>query len=378
MRSVAFGVIKRLTRFGLAALSLSLAPLASAHWTGQPEHQFADLGEFHFEDGGSIPNLRMSYVTHGTLNAQKDNAILFMHGWAANHHSADHLIGPGKALDTDKYFIICPDELGNPQTTFEHSTSPTSSGLKMKFPFYKGRDRVKAEYLLVTRGLRISHLLAVSGISSGADAAVQMAVSYPGFMSGILPISGGGLYSTTFFYIAPLTLSILESCAGWEGGNYQHNPKVCAYNAMAVAIPFMYTQAWWDQYIDSPEIYTKWRNTTGEYYYDIQDARDMYFRQMADLRGWVGDTPGFNGDLGAILGSIRAKARFFANPHDQWVARQYYETMAASIPGAKISWIESVAGHLMCCNADPNATRALDAEIKAFLEELYDERGPGK
>ena len=129
MRSVAFGVIKRLTRCGLAALPLLHASLASAHWPGQPEHQFADLGEFHFEDGGAIPNLRMSYVTHGTLNAQKDNAILFMHGWAANHHSADHLIGPGKALDTDKYFLICPDELGNPQTTLEHSTSPTSSGL---------------------------------------------------------------------------------------------------------------------------------------------------------------------------------------------------------------------------------------------------------
>ena len=54
-----------------------------------------------------------------------------LHGFAANHHWADHLIGPGKPLDTDKYFVICPDELGSPQTTFEHSTSPTNSGLKM-------------------------------------------------------------------------------------------------------------------------------------------------------------------------------------------------------------------------------------------------------
>jgi homoserine O-acetyltransferase/O-succinyltransferase len=316
----------------------------------------------------------MSYVTHGKLNAAKDNAILFLHGWAANHHAADHLIGPGKALDTDKYFIICPDELGNPQTTFEHSTSPTSSGLKMNFPPYKARDRVKADYLVVTRGLGIPHLLAVGGISSGGDAAVQMAVSYPGLMDGIFPISGGGLSSTTFFFNAPLVLSTLESCAGWEGGNYQHNPKVCAYNAMAVSIPFMYTQAWWDQYIDSPETYTKWRNTTGEYYYDIQDARDLYFRQMADLRGWVGDTPGFNGDLGTIFGSIRAKTRFFANPNDQWVAKQYYDSMSQMIPGAKISWIESIAGHLMCCNADPNATQTLDTAIRLFLEELVQAR----
>ena len=354
----------------LSVLTSAYAPIASAHWPGQPEHKFADLGDLHLEDGGVIKNLRMSYVTHGKLNAAKDNAILFMHGWAANHHSGDHLIGPGKPLDTDKYFIICTDELGNPQTTFEHTTSPTNSGLKMKFPQYKGRDRVKAEHLLVTRALGIPHLLAVSGVSTGADASVQMAVSYPGFMDSIFPISGGGLLTTQGFSFMSLTLSILESCVGWNDGNYDENPKVCAYNAMAVSIPFMYTQAWWDQYIDSPEAYTKWRNTQGEYYYDIQDARDLYYRQTADLRGWIGDTPGFNGDLNAILGSIKAKSLFLANPHDQFVPKPYYETMVSSIPGARVAWIESVAGHLICCNADPNATRVMGDAIKKFLEEL--------
>ena len=67
-----------------------------------------------------------------------------MHGFGGNHHLFDHLIGPGRPLDTDKYFIICPDALGATQTTFEHSTSPTNSGLKMKFPSYNRRDMVKA------------------------------------------------------------------------------------------------------------------------------------------------------------------------------------------------------------------------------------------
>ena len=119
-------------------------PFASAHWPDQAPHQIAHLGEFKLEGGGVIKNLKMSYVTHGKLNAAKDNAILFLHGFGANHHQFDHLIGPGRPLDTDKYFIICPDALGATQTTFEHSTSPTNSGLKMKFPFYNGRDMVKA------------------------------------------------------------------------------------------------------------------------------------------------------------------------------------------------------------------------------------------
>ncbi len=126
----------------LAMSFVVTAPRALAHWPDQPLHQFADLGEFSFEGGGSIPNLRMSYVTHCTLNAAKDNAILFMHGFGLNHHQADHLIGPELPLDTNKYFAICTDQLGSTQTTFEHSTSPTHSGLKMKFPNYSGRDRV--------------------------------------------------------------------------------------------------------------------------------------------------------------------------------------------------------------------------------------------
>jgi len=354
----------------LSVLTMLYAPVATAHWPGQPEHQMAYLGDLQLEDGGVIKDLRMSYVTHGKLNAAKDNAILFMHGFAANHHSADHLIGPGKALDPDKYFIICPDDLGSPQTTFEHSTSPTNSGLKMNFPAYKARDMVKAQRLLVTQALGIPHLLAVGGISSGADFSVQMAVSYPGFMDGIFPISGGGLGTTQAFSFAPLMLSILESCAGWNGGNYDQNPKVCASNAMSVLIPFFFTREWWEQYIDAPESYTKWRNTQGEYYIDIQDARDLYHRQKAELRGWIGDTPGFNGDLAAILGSIKAKTVFLVNPRDQFVPKAYYETMVNLIPGAKVVWIDSVAGHLICCNADPNATRILGGGIQAFLQEL--------
>ena len=122
---------------------------ALAHWPDQPPHQWAHLGDFALERGGVIQDLKISYVTHGKLNAAKDNAVLFMHAFGMNHHQADHLIGPGRPIDTDKYFVICPDLLGNTQTTFEHSTSPTNSGLKMKFPFYNGRDVVNATYKLV-------------------------------------------------------------------------------------------------------------------------------------------------------------------------------------------------------------------------------------
>ncbi|MEQ1804388.1 MAG: hypothetical protein ABL900_03345 [Burkholderiaceae bacterium] len=113
---------------GSLLVAISCGAPAFAHWPGQPAHQFAELGELKLESGEVIKNVRMSYMAHGKLNAAKDNAILYMHGFAQNHHSIDHLIGPGRPLDTERYFIICPDTLGTTQTNFEQTTSPSKCG----------------------------------------------------------------------------------------------------------------------------------------------------------------------------------------------------------------------------------------------------------
>ena len=214
-----------------------VAPLVAtgstlAHWPDHPPHQMAQFGEFKLEGGGVIADLKMSYATHGKLNAAKDNAVLFLYGFGGNHHLIDHHIRPGKALDTERYFIICADHLCATQTGYEHSTSPSNSGLKMAFPQYNQRDMVKAMHLLVTRSLGIPRVLAVTGISSAAIYSIQFAVSYPEFMDGIVPLVGGNFAGTMYRFCGPLGRSIIESCAGWNGGNYDENPKACATNAL--------------------------------------------------------------------------------------------------------------------------------------------------
>lgn len=364
----------KIRSFLISALALLACLDVRAHWPDQAPHRIAELGEFRLEGGGVIPNLRMSYVTHGNLNAEKDNAILLMHGFAANHHAFDHMIGPGMPFDTDEYFIICTDELGNTQTTFEHSTSPTNSGLKMNFPSYNLRDKVTAEHLLVTQALEIPRLLAVSGISSGGDDSMQMAVSYPDFISGIIPIVGVASPTTQGFFFGPWLISILGSCEGWSNGNYDVNPWRCAANALSVLVPYFYTRDWWEANVDTPEAYTNWRNKWGAYYLDVQDARDLHYRLMAFGRGWLGDTPGFNGDLNAVLRSIKASTLLIVNPDDAFVPPRNVEAMLRAIPDSRAVWIDSPAGHLICCNADPNATRAMGEAISDFLARLR-ERG---
>lgn len=352
------------------ALALALTGPTHAHWQDQPPHQMAQLGEFRLERGGVIADLKMSYVTHGKLNAAKDNAILVMHGFAANHHVFDHHIGPGRALDTDKYFVICPDVFGATQTGYEHSTSPSNSGLKMQFPPYNSRDMVNAQHRLVTKGLGIPHLLAAVGISSGGGDSMQLAVSYPGFTDGIVPVVGGVLWASTGNFFPAWALSIIESCAGWNGGDYDENPKACATNAISTWIPYFYTRDWWEQHLDTPEAFQRWRVAMGAYYLDVQDARDFYLRIKSFWNGWLGDTPGFNGDVFAALRSIKARTLYLYNPQDQFYTVQHVDAQVKAIPGARAVAIDSNAGHTIWYNADPQATVAIGLAITAFLSEL--------
>ena len=75
-------------------------------------HQLFRIGDFKLESGEIIKDFAISYVTHGKLNAKKSNVILMVTAISGNHHRLDFMIGPGKALDTDQYFIIATDAIG--------------------------------------------------------------------------------------------------------------------------------------------------------------------------------------------------------------------------------------------------------------------------
>ncbi len=104
----------RLPTLFVTAWLLLLGPLhglASAHRPGDPPHQLYQMGDLTLESGKVIKDFAISYVTHGTLNARKSNAILMVTALSGNHHRLDFLIGPGKALDTNKYFIVATDAI---------------------------------------------------------------------------------------------------------------------------------------------------------------------------------------------------------------------------------------------------------------------------
>src|ERR1041385_758498 len=131
-----------LSSLRILALAAMLATPALAHTPQQPPHQSYKIGDLTLESGEVIRDFAISYVTHGKLNEKKSNAILMVTAISGNHHRLDFLIGPGKALDTNKYFIIATDAIGNGLTT---SPSNSKAQPRMQFPRFVMRDMVESQ-----------------------------------------------------------------------------------------------------------------------------------------------------------------------------------------------------------------------------------------
>src|SRR3954469_19684942 len=213
-------MLTRLRTLLLATL-LTAAP-ALAHTPAQPPHQSFKIGDLTLEGGEVIKDFAISYVTHGKLNEKKSNAILMVTAISGNHHRLDFLIGPGKALDTDKYFIIATDAIGNGLTT---SPSNSTAQPRMRFPRYGMRDMIEPQRRLLVDHLGINHVVAVIGPSMGGMQVLQWGVSHPGFMDALVAMVP--LARTPAWTVAVLEASrkAIMLDPAWQGGNYTAQPE---------------------------------------------------------------------------------------------------------------------------------------------------------
>ena len=188
---------------------------------------------FKLESGQVLPEMTLAYETYGRLAPDGRNAILVAHGFTSSHHAAgkhaptdtavgwwDGLIGPGKTIDTDRYFVVSSNMLGSSfGSTAPRSTNPkTGKPYGPDFPDITLRDIVGAQKTLL-EGLGVQHLVAVAGPSFGGYQTFQWAVTYPSFMNGAVVVvsapkgSGGDAAVKTM-------QDRLATDPNWKGGWY--------------------------------------------------------------------------------------------------------------------------------------------------------------
>ncbi len=366
---------------GLASLLLSLSlccwiagPVSAAETpaTEPVQHEFI-LHNFRTESGVVLPEARVVYGTYGKLNAAGDNAILLPSHYMADMNGYGWLIGPGKALDPDRQFLITSELFGNGRSSSPSNTPEPFHG--PRFPVTTIRDNVEAVHHLLTEQLQVRHLRAVIGFSMGAQQAFQWAVSYPTYMDGI--VATAGTAKTYGHGIVRLESQIfaLTLDPAFQGGDYQAQPEKGIQAFSLIWTGWLYSQEWWRREL--------WR--TGEPAgITLQQVMDKYRKEfipgadannlILQARTWerhdVGQTPGFKGDAEAALKSIQVPVLYLPSETDLYfpVTDARYE--AAFIPHCTLLPIPSLWGHPAGAGEGPEDGPFLNLQVAGFLATL--------
>lgn len=195
---------------------------------------FVSNEPFHFESGGVIPELKIRYETYGQLNQAKDNAILICHALTGDHHCAgvyditerkrgwwNFMVGPGKPIDTNRYFVICSNVLGGCQgSTGPNSINPeTGKRYNLDFPKLTLRDMVKAQSLLVD-SLEIDKLHAVIGGSMGGMLTLQWAKDFPDRLNRYIALASGSKHTAQTIAFNETGRQAIMRDPKWNKGAY--------------------------------------------------------------------------------------------------------------------------------------------------------------
>jgi homoserine O-acetyltransferase/O-succinyltransferase len=230
------------------------------------EKKVFELPEFKTENGAMLKNVRVGWESYGTLDESRSNGILVTHYFSGTSHAAgrydardevpgywDAIIGPGKAIDTNRYFVFSSDTLVNINAGSRHvvttgpaSTDPaTGRPYGMSFPVVSIGDFVNVQKRLV-ESLGIRRLKAVVGPSMGALQAYQWAVSYPDMIERIVAVIGaaGGnpfLMGWLHLWARPIRLD-----PNWNGGDYYHRePPIEGLTAAFEIVTLHAAQSQW-------------------------------------------------------------------------------------------------------------------------------------
>jgi homoserine O-acetyltransferase/O-succinyltransferase len=204
--------------------------------------QLAEIGNFKLESGEVIRDCRIGYRTFGKLNRDKSNAILFPTWAGGTSEQLQSNFGPGKLIDTDKYFVIAVDALSNGV-----SSSPSNSKLqpRMSFPKFSFRDLIETQHELLTKVLHLNHVKAVMGVSMGGMQTFQWMVSYPDFMDKAIPIVGSPRLAPFDLVLWQIQIDAIMNDRSWNNGNYTANPARAAefeFGALVLTTPDDYNR----------------------------------------------------------------------------------------------------------------------------------------
>ncbi|MEN7547147.1 alpha/beta fold hydrolase [Rapidithrix thailandica] len=327
------------------------------------------LPNFKLQNGQVVPELNLVYQTYGRLNAAKDNVIVYPTWFAGQHPDNEWLIGKGKALDPEKYFIIIPNMFGNGLSSSPSNMRGDLRGAR--FPEITIYDNVIAQYRLVTEQFGISKIKLITGWSLAAMQTFHWAVAFPAMIEKIAPFGGASHGPAQFKIIYNAVKNALKTDCEWNEGEYKQNPEKGLRAMAQTYCPWGYSFAFFHEklYLKDPEISSveDFVEKNWEKAFLQLDANDLLAMLETGQKGNVGNLAPFKGDHLKALKSIKAQTLIMSGSMDLLFPKEVNEEEAQYISGAKMVVVDSKAGHEFGIGFHEQENIFIDQQLKAFL-----------
>ncbi|GLH80744.1 homoserine O-acetyltransferase [Bradyrhizobium sp. SSBR45G] len=311
------------------------------------DYQIFEAGDVVLQSGVMVPSLRLAYKTYGTLNAAKDNVILYPTSFGAQHYDTEWLITPGGALDPERYFIIIPNLFGNGLSS-SPSNTPRSDA---PFPAISYHDAVAVQRRLLEEQFGISRIALVYGWSMGGMQAYHWAACHPDMVERAAVVCGSARCSPYNHVFLDAVKAAVMADPAYRDGRFVEKP-VAGLRAMgriyagwAMSYEFYRDEAWREQGFASQEDYLA---GVWDLAFAHRDADNLLAQIAIWQSGDISRCAAFGGDLDRALSAITARMLLMPGRTDRyfdWRDNERELPRLVNARSAELRPIPSIHGH---------------------------------
>ncbi|MBC7499334.1 MAG: alpha/beta fold hydrolase [Herminiimonas sp.] len=329
-----------------------------------------NAGNVLLQSGITFRNAMLAYQTYGTLNADKSNVILYMTSFSAHHTDMEWMVGPGKALDTDQYFVIIPNLFGNGLSSSPSNADEPFTG--RHWPNMTVLDNIRIQHRLLTDGLGIESLQLALGWSMGGLQAYHWAAHFPNMVKRLLVTCGAARCSAHNKVFLEGIRGTLTADAAFQNGTFVARPErglramARVYASMAMSQTFYREEMWRQAGCSSLEDYLL---SSWEANFLKRDANNLLAHMWTWQHADISANATFNGDFQAALKAIKAKALIMPSMTDMYFQVEDNRLEVAQMHEGELLVIPSEWGHRAGLPlANPVDAAFISAAIKRHLQ----------
>jgi len=332
----------------------------------QSKTQIFKHGRLHLS-GGTLPGAFTAYRTYGK---PENPCIVFPTRYGGKLDNLLYLVGPGKALDPSKYFIVTFALFSNGESSSPSNTPAPFNG--PHFPEVSYEDNIRAQYAVLTKALGVQHIFCVVGFSMGGQQAYHWPVIFPDFVERYVVICSSARTSPHNICFLEGPKAAMVASKDFEGGHYKTTPShgIRAFGRAYAA--WAYGQTWYRQhnYLFNGQyanlesfLRDRWEGR----FLAFWDANDMLTLLRTWQKGDISKVTGGNGNLEETLKGIKAKGLIMPCKTDLYFTPEDSEYEVQHLTNAKFVIIDSVWGHTAGAGENQADTDFIAKHVKEFL-----------